>query len=546
MGVKVVAGGTCFQWSQPVMPHSPSASQTLASAISSPSSKRRCRSDGTGTLVCRYVQRVDRFSLFGTSSSTPHLHRSGSFEYPKSTRSDRIKRACSASLDAFSDEEFSKKIQELALRFQNNEVDSDTHSTNNNDVMIEEEEASSSQNHNERGVFGADSVDWSEIERKANSVELPLSLRMIKRKMRWQEEFRESAYCSVKKAFSSMVFIIRELHSYTLQMRELLFTQDLQGVLVRVQKEMHASFVWLFQQVFSHTPTLMVYVMILLANFTVYSMGSNIAIAASPPPAAYATATESVEIRDQKFDSSSVKTFLVSSSSDGKSTSIGGSNGSGGGKIRPVGSGTDGWFDGSNQFRTIVPDGASQLSSPGEAEESVSGQETREEESSLWNSIVDEAWKMQASLRDGSLDRETVQRFVSPIKAIVEPDDYSAYLTTELFYQTGLSQDPNNPLLLTNYAQFLCLVAQDYDRAEEYFKRAIAVEPPDAEAYSKYASFLWRVRNDLWAAEETFLEAINADPTNTYYAGNYAHFLWNTGGEDTCFPLNSQDNTQEI
>ncbi|KAL9992990.1 hypothetical protein Hdeb2414_s0023g00624011 [Helianthus debilis subsp. tardiflorus] len=67
-----------------------------------------------------------------------------------------------------------------------------------------------------------------------------------------------------------MVFIIRELQSYTLQMRELLYYEDLQHILVRVQKEMNASFVWLFQQVFSQTPTLMVYVMILLANYSVH------------------------------------------------------------------------------------------------------------------------------------------------------------------------------------------------------------------------------------------------------------------------------------
>lgn len=82
-------------------------------------------------------------------------------------------------------------------------------------------------------------------------------------------------------------------------------------------------------------------------------------------------------------------------------------------------------------------------------------------------------------------------------------------------------------------------------RAEEYFKRAAGVEPADAEAYNKYATFLWRVRNDLWAAEETYLEAISADPSNSYYAANYAHFLWNTGGEDTCFPLESPDDPED-
>ena len=83
------------------------------------------------------------------------------------------------------------------------------------------------------------------------------------------------------------------------------------------------------------------------------------------------------------------------------------------------------------------------------------------------------------------------------------------------------------------------------NRAEDYFKRAVGVEPHDAEAYSKYATFLWRVKKDLWAAEETFLEAISVDPSNSYYAANYAHFLWNTGGEDTCFPLDSPEETTE-
>lgn len=72
------------------------------------------------------------------------------------------------------------------------------------------------------------------------------------------------------------------------------------------------------------------------------------------------------------------------------------------------------------------------------------------------------------------------------------------------------------------------------------------MEPKDAEALSKYATFLWRARDDLWAAEETFLEAIDADPTNSYYAANYANFLWNTGGDDTCFPLDDESHKDTI
>ena len=74
-------------------------------------------------------------------------------------------------------------------------------------------------------------------------------------------------------------------------------------------------------------------------------------------------------------------------------------------------------------------------------------------------------------------------------------------------------------------------------RAEHFFKRAVRAEPADAEALGWYAAFLWQARNDLAAAEETYQEAIAADPSNAHHAAAYAHFLWNTGGEDTCYPL---------
>ncbi|XP_044504947.1 uncharacterized protein LOC123225143 [Mangifera indica] len=509
MGIKLAS--PCLHWSQPIVPHSPSSSQTLASAVSSPSSKRRCNYGST--LACRYLQRLDRSSLFGAKLTK--LRRSQSYEYPPSKPQPTVLRTCSASLDAF--------------RFQ------------------DDRDESGDGDDNGKGVEPAWHVHEPPaiIERKANSVDLPLSLRMIKRKLKWQDGFMEageSAYCSVKKAFSSMVFIIREIHSFTLQMREILFYEDLQGIIVRVQREMHASFVWLFQQVFSHTPILMVYVMILLANFTVYSMASNTALAVSVSPPEVSSVIKVEDKKNSSFDSSSLKRFSVSSSG-GKTTSIGENNNGGGGKFRPMASGTDGdgGFDRIDHFRTIVPDGASQLSSLGTSTEADSGPEqlVKEDELNLWNSVQDEASQMQASGRDESL------RFVSPVKADIESDNYADYFKTELVYQIRLQREPNNPLLLTNYAQFLYLVAHDYDRAEKYFKRAIVVEPADAEAFNKYASFLWRVRKDFGAAEETFLEAIAADPTNSYYAANYAHFLWNTGAEDTCFPLDSTGATQD-
>ncbi|KAM7256975.1 hypothetical protein ACFE04_012716 [Oxalis oulophora] len=522
MGVKVAT--TCLQWTQPIASRLPSSTVT---------SKRRNRS-----YTAIYAQGgIERLSLFRSATK---LQRAKSCEnYPfnySRTPTLKLKRGCSAGLDSFfSDEEFSKKIQELALRFQSTE-DYAGDSSQDSSVQLPYSESTPW-----REIGEEEPPDWScSIERNANSIDLPHSMRIIKRKLQWQEGFREageSAYCSVKKAFSSMVFIIRELHSYSLQMREMLFTEDLQGILVRVHTEMHASFVWLFQQVFSQTPVLMVSVMILLANFTVNSV-SNYAIAAAPPVGYYSVATSDEQQDDSnKFDSSSIKTFTISSST-GKNTCVGGNNG-GGGNIRPVSSGTDGdgGLNESERFKTIVPDGgSSQLSSTGRGSNEVKSESiSSQDETSLWNSTIEEAAKM----RGEPIDNGAMQRFVSPVKADIEAEDQWDYLRTEFTYQNGLAQEPNNVLLLANYAQFLYLVAQDFDRAEEYFKRAVGVEPADAEAYSKYATFLWKVKNDLWAAEETYLEAISAEPSNSYYAANYAHFLWNTGGEDTCYPVDS-------
>lgn len=539
MGVKVAT--SCFHWSQPAVPHSPSSPQTLASTVSSPSLRRRSFSDGA--LVFRHVQGLDRSALFGTN-----LYRSRSSE--KQSKRREIRRVCSASLDAFSDEEFSKQIQDLAMRFR---LTDDGEENLNQSVELETGMESidclNAALTHPRPFDPIEPPDWpgnegmipASVEWRANSVDLPVSLRLIKRKKQWQEGLREvgeSACSSVNKAFSSMVFIIQELQSFSLQMREKLLYEDLQGILVRVQQEMQASFVWLFQQIFSQTPTLMVYVMILLANYSVHSM----AAAAVPPPHHYASTTESVSViadrthKQEKFDSRANKTFSVSSG--GRTASIGGNIG-GGGNIRRVASGTegDGLFNGSDlvYHRSSVGEPTT-----AREEESVSGQFERDEELRLWKAVVSEAKEMTEKLRDESLDEETVMRFVSPVTAKIQADDYEVYFRTELLYQTGLSQDPNNPLLLANFAQFLYLVAHDYDRAENYFKKATKVQPADAEAFNKYASFLWQAKKDLWAAEETYLEAISADPTNSYYAANYAHFLWNTGGEDTCFPVDNE------
>lgn len=535
MEMKVAA--TCMHLSQPAVSQSPASKSAFGSSIISP---KRTRNEAA--VVCHFAHRLDRSSLFGKKSSA--LLRTVSCEIPKSRRRT-VRRATSADMDNFSDDEFAESLRELAYRgFLELEAEAleAREAKNNQDECSRESE-------NTTFIQSNLQPPPSMIIRPEPpyvSMDLPLSLRIINKRNQWKEDLREvgeSAYSSVNKAFSSMVFIIRELHSYTLQMREFLFLEDFQGILDRVQKEMHDSFVWLFQQIFSHTPTLMMYVMILMANFTVHSMSNNVAFAAQPMH--YSTTTEtvsSIENQEQNplLDSTQIKSSPASFSSG---------NG-GGGKVKPIGSGTDGGdgnFSGvSSIHHGIIPDELSQVSSFGnpstnQEEESATTQQVPEvqDETKLWNLIVDQASQMQAVLMDESLDHETMQQFVSPISAEIEPEDMENYSRIELMYQEAISNEPNNPLLLSNYAQFLFLVVHDHDRAEEYFKRASQAKPADAEALSKYASFLWIAKKDAEAAEETYLEAIEADPGNVYHAANYAHFLWNSGAEDTCFPLST-------
>ncbi|XP_051143317.1 uncharacterized protein LOC127259774 isoform X3 [Andrographis paniculata] len=328
--------------------------------------------------------------------------------------------------NSFPDEEFWKNIQEFATRF---------HRTDD----VAAAGSSSTPEDSNSNFPERDETIPGNIERKANSLDIPFSLRIIKSKKKWQEGFTdagETACCSIKKAFSSMVFIIRELHSYTLQMREALFYEDLQGIIARVQKDMHASFVWLFEKVFSHTPTLMVYVMILLANYSVHSLSISPAIAVTAPTG---------QVEDHRtFDFSVVRT-ANSASMTGKAASVGGrSSGGGGGNYKPIASGMDGdgrFDDDLKCLPSVVPDGVSSSSSR-IGEESVSNQESRKE---------------------GPLD----QIFQSRDDAgVVDGGEYSDHLRTEMQYETQLACDPKNSLLLANYAQYLYEVAKDYDRCD--------------------------------------------------------------------------------
>ncbi|XP_069154473.1 uncharacterized protein [Solanum lycopersicum] len=304
-------------------------------------------------------------------------------------------------------------------------------------------------------------VLWAHIEQKAKSFGLPLSLRMMQKKHQWEscrfKDLKVTNSCT-SKALNSLVFIIVELQTYALHMRESICNEDLEMIIDKVQRDMYASFVCLFRQVFSQTPMLMMEVMTLLANFSVYSASG--------------------ENCDQPYL-----------------------------KVH---------------YPDIVP-------------QDVSKVVWTDEEKELWDSIQDEALNMRGGSRGIDFDNEVMSKFVSPLSVEIEPDNSVDYYKTDLVYQMNLTHEPNNTLLLCNYANFLKVFVRDNNRAEECFKRAVQVEPPDAEALCQYAIFLWKVKNDLWGAEEKYQQAVAAEPRNPYYRCTYANFLWNTGGEETCF-----------
>jgi hypothetical protein len=363
-----------------------------------------------------------------------------------------IRRALSASIDSVGrdggdDEEFLKRIQELAAW-----------------------------QHPGAGGWPAS------VERSASSVSLPVSLRMLKRRKqhldrggsRWDDarlvdRAGESARAAVSRAFSSMVLMIRELQSFTLRMREALLYKDMQAVLARAHAEMHASFVWLFQNIFAGTPALMVSLMLLLANFTVYSMGASAATLPPPHPTVAVDDTQQPEQSSQRSDAADLKTTF----SVGRTASVGGN---GGGTVRPVAGATgDGHSDESASYwqsGTVSPQDVSQ-STPMGVEASVSDsmavEETAQTEDELvvWKRISDEAARMQASARAEELmDPEILGQLVAPVEAPkAETVEYSPeFAVAAQRYEEAVSEEPNNSLLLGNFAQFLYLVQHDHDR----------------------------------------------------------------------------------
>ncbi|KAJ7527831.1 hypothetical protein O6H91_16G073600 [Diphasiastrum complanatum] len=374
---------------------------------------------------------------------------------------------------------------------------------------------------------------------------IPISLKKLKkqqqRKLQEAQCNRGVSTCSFSKAFSSMVYILRSLQNYTLPH---FFDDDVQGLLSLVHREMQSSFLWLFQQVFACTPKLMISVMILLANFTVHSMGSNL-IQQEVGATDYPCAVESVMVRssrDKIRKTTDVVCELYASGSNiplrfaaptvreidpmEQVSSFLSEFGSGNGKNKHlrVAGGNDGAGEGTEYFQR----------KPMYSEEDTKSLELRNSSDAAIHETVagaNDNHNNHHQLPSGF--RGALQIPVAPITAKLESDNYECYDRTELAYQYALGLECANPMLLANYAQFLYVVRHDHDRAEACFERAVKMDPLDGEAMGRFAMFLWLARRDRLAADRIYKSAIAANPADPFHKGNYAHFLWHAQEEES-------------
>ncbi|KAK9146297.1 hypothetical protein Sjap_006200 [Stephania japonica] len=96
----------------------------------------------------------------------------------------------------------------------------------------------------------------------------------------------------------------------------------------------------------------------------------------------------------------------------------------------------------------------------------------------------------------------------------------------EEYYKRLVEENPGNPLLLRNYAQFLCQSKKDLHKAEDLYSRAILLDPGDGEILSQYAKLIWELHHDHERALNYFERSVELAPQDCHVLAAYAHFLW--------------------
>ncbi|XP_016513424.1 uncharacterized protein LOC107830394 [Nicotiana tabacum] len=107
-----------------------------------------------------------------------------------------------------------------------------------------------------------------------------------------------------------------------------------------------------------------------------------------------------------------------------------------------------------------------------------------------------------------------------------DSNSWDGHESTEAYYKKMIETNPENALLLANYASFLKEVKRDLAKAEEYYARAILVNPRDGNVLALYADLIWRTQKNASHAHAYFDQAVKSSPDDCYVLASYARFLW--------------------
>ncbi|KAK7278522.1 hypothetical protein RJT34_23552 [Clitoria ternatea] len=103
----------------------------------------------------------------------------------------------------------------------------------------------------------------------------------------------------------------------------------------------------------------------------------------------------------------------------------------------------------------------------------------------------------------------------------------------EDYFKKMIDENPNNPLFLKKYAQFLLRSKRDLQAAEDYYARAIVADPSDGEIIAEYAKLAWELHHDQEKASFLFEQAVQATPADSNVLAAYTSFLWEIEDEES-------------
>ena len=261
---------------------------------------------------------------------------------------------------------------------------------------------------------------------------LPHSLKCRKNK---EQNVRS---CAVSNAFSALVFIMKTMHGHALKMQE----DQVMKLVMPMQRDMELSFAWLFQQVFATTPEYMLSIMVLLAEFTVHSLGEDLALASALAMANSKKNSNSRRLfRPAKED---VSAGLVKELNRRHKAAL------------------------SAKHEGIAETHCEPLADELANAVFPTGRKIFPEEEKILHALMAEAME-EMKKNSGwepppEVDKEALNKLVAPVQVTLSSDNYPCYDRTDLEYQHTISSQPTNVMLLSNYAQFLYVIRHDNNR----------------------------------------------------------------------------------